>query len=72
MHFIARETQNFILKIRGIFPWREIVLRAHEMKSYADEKPFFCQIYAIFFRKMVHVVIDWYFPLFLKGFEDFS
>ena len=40
------------------------------MKS--DEKPFLCQIYAIFEEKMVHVVIDRYFSLFLKGFEFFS
>ena len=67
MCFIERETQNFILKFREIFPWRETVLRAHGMKS--DEKPFFCQIYAIFWGKMVHVVIDRYFSLFLKGSE---
>ena len=43
------------------------MLRAHGMKS--DEKPFLCQIYYNFFReKMVHVVIDRYFSLFLKGF----
>ena len=46
MSFIERETQNFILKFREIFPWRKTVLRAHVMKS--DEKPFFCQIYVIF------------------------
>ena len=46
MCFIEREARNFILKSREIFPWRETVLRAHRMKS--DEKPFFCQIYAIF------------------------
>ena len=45
MCFIERETQNFILKFRGIFLWRETVLRTHRMKS--DEKPFLCQIYAI-------------------------
>ena len=44
--FIIRETQNFILKIREIFRWRETVLRTHGMKS--DEKPFFCQISVIF------------------------
>ena len=37
MCFIERETQNFILKFREIFPWTETVLRAHGMKS--DEKP---------------------------------
>ena len=46
MCFIERETQNFILKFREIFLWREIVLRAHGIKS--DEKPFFYQIYVIF------------------------
>ena len=45
------------------------MLWAHEMKS--DEKPFFCQIYAIFWGKMVHVVIDRYFSLFLKGLKIF-
>ena len=40
------------------------------MKS--DKKLFFCQIYAIFLRKMEHVVIDNYFSLFLKSVEDFS
>ena len=39
-------------------------LSAHGMKS--DEKQFFCQIYAIFWGEMVHVVIDRYFSLFLK------
>ena len=47
MCFIDRETRNFILKFREIFLWRETVLGAYGMKS--DEKPFFCQIYAIFF-----------------------
>ena len=45
MCFIERETQNFILKFREIFLQRETMLRTHGMKS--DEKPFFCQIYAI-------------------------
>ena len=70
--FIERGIQNFILKFREIFLWRNTVLRAHGMKS--DEKPFFCQIYAIFCHfegKMVHVVIDRYFSLFLKGFKIF-
>ena len=69
MCFIKRETQNFILKFREIFPWRETGLMEHRMKS--EEKPFFCQSYAIFLEKMVHVVIDRHFSLFLKGFEDF-
>ena len=49
MSFIERETQQFTLKFREIFPWREIGLKAHWMKS--EEKPFFCQIYGIFFRE---------------------
>ena len=69
MCFIERETWNFILKIREIFLWRETVLSAHEIKS--DEKPFFCQIYAILCGKMLHVVIDRYFSLFLKGLKIF-
>ena len=44
MSFIERERSNFILKIKGDFPWRETVLRAHRMKS--DEKSFFSQICA--------------------------
>ena len=49
MCFIEKESQNFILKSREIFPWRETVLRAHGMKS--DKKLFFCRIYAIFWEK---------------------
>ena len=45
MCFIEGETQNFILKFREVFLWRETMLRVHGMKS--DEKLFFCQIYAI-------------------------
>ena len=45
MCVVERETQNFILKFREIFLWRETVLRAQGMKS--DEMPFFCPIYAI-------------------------
>ena len=52
-----------------VIPWRETVLRVHGMKS--DEKPFWCEIYSLFFgEKMVHVVIERYFSLFLKDFED--
>ena len=47
----------------------ETVLRASGMKS--DEKPFFCQIYAIVWGKMVHVVIDKNFSLFLKSLKTF-
>ena len=35
----------------------------------SDEKLFFCMQF--FEKKIVHVVIDRYFSLFLKGFEDF-
>ena len=74
MCFIERETHNFIPKFTEIFPWRETVLWAHGTKS--NEKPFFCQLYRVFcfvfsLEKMVHVAIDRYFSLFLKGFEDF-
>ena len=69
MCFIERETQNSILKFREIFLWRETVLSAHGMKS--DEKSVFCQIYAIFGGKMVHVVIDRCFSLLLKGLKIF-
>ena len=69
MSFIERETQNFIPKFREIFLWRELVLSTHRMKS--DEKTFFCRISEIFWRKMVHVVIDRYFSLFLKGLKIF-
>ena len=65
--FIERETHNFILKFRESFPWKETVFRATEWKSV-----FFYQIYAIFWEKIAHFVIDRYFSLFLKGFEDFS
>ena len=65
MCFIERETQNFILKFREIFPWRETVLRAHGMKS--DEKPVFLSNLWDFLRKNGNVVIDRYFSLFLKG-----
>ena len=44
------------------------MLRAHGMKS--DEKPFFCQIYAIY-EEMVQVVINRYFSLFLKSLKFF-
>ena len=66
MYSIERETRNFILKFREIFLWRETVLKAHGMKS--DEKPFFMRFFS---RKMVHVVIDRYFCLFLKGLKIF-
>ena len=69
MCFTERKTWNFILKFREIFLWRETVLRAHGMES--DEKPFFCQINAFAWGKMVHVVIDTYFSLFQKGLKIF-
>ena len=49
MCFIDGETRNFILKLREIFLWRETVLGVYGMKS--DEKPVFCQIYAIFLKE---------------------
>ena len=68
--FIERETHNFILKFRELFPWRETALRAHGMKS--DENQFFCQIYATFWGKKMHILIHRYFSLLLKGLEEFS
>ena len=67
--FIERLTQNFIIKFREYFLWSETVPSAQRMKSY--KKLFFCQNYAIFWEKMVHAVIERYFPLFLQWFEDF-
>ena len=69
MCYNERETQNFILKFGEIFLWRETVLRAHGTKF--DEKPFFCQIHTIFGGETIHVVIDRYFSLFLKGLKIF-
>ena len=65
MCFIERETQNFILKFREIFLWRETVLSAHGMKS--DECRFSVRFVWFSWEKMVLVVIDRYFTLFLKG-----
>ena len=46
------------------------MLRAQGMKS--DKNLFFCQIYVISFGgKMVHVVIDTNFSLFVKGLKIF-
>ena len=70
MCFIERETQNFYLKFREIFLWRETLLRAYRIRF--NEKPFFCQIYAIFWGKIVHVVIDRYFVFISERFKDFS
>ena len=69
MCFIERETQTVILKFRGIFLWRETMVKAHGMKS--DKKPFLCQIYAIVWWKIVYVVMDRYFSLFVKGLKIF-
>ena len=55
MSFIEREKQNFIIKLREIFQWIETVLRAQGMKS--DEKPFYCQIYMIFFEKKWNMLL---------------
>ena len=70
MCFVERETQNFILKLREIFTWRETVPRAHGVKS--DGKTVLLSNLCNFLRYMKHVVIDRYFSLFLKGFEEFS
>ena len=70
MCFIERETQTFILKFREISQKRETVLRAHGMKS--DEKPFFCQIYVIFWGKN-GTCCDWHVFFFIsERLEDFS
>ena len=68
MRFIERETHNFNSKFIQL-SHGENLLSVHGIKS--DEKSFFCQIYVIFGSKMVHVVIDGYFSLFLKGFKVF-
>ena len=65
MCFTERETYTQ-KQFREIFPFRETVLR---MKS--NKTLFFCQIYSMG-GGMVHVAIDWYFSLFLNGFEHFS
>ena len=57
------------LTFREIFPWRETVLRAHGIKS--DKKQFFLSNLCDFLEKIVHVVIDRYFLLFLKGLKIF-
>ena len=49
MCFIEGEKQTFIMEFREIFLWTETIFRAQGMKS--DEKPFYCQIYAIFWEK---------------------
>ena len=62
MCFIEELTQNFILKYRKIFHWRETVL---------SKKLFFCQIYAIVWGKMVQR--DWQVFFFTSEMvEDFS
>ena len=48
MCFIERETWNFILKLREIFPWRETVFRAHGMNKKIWWKAVFLSIYVIF------------------------
>ena len=64
-----RETQNLIQKFRS-FPWREAGFRAYRMKS--DEKSFYVKFMRFFVEKMVQFVINRYFSIFLKGFDDFS
>ena len=69
MCFIERETQNCILKFREIFPWKEPALMSAEwnlMKSHFSVK-----YMQFFWEKLLHVAIDRYFSLFLKGFEGF-
>ena len=69
MCFIERKTHNFFLKFREIFPCRETVFRVHGMKS--DKKPFFFQIYAIFWRNN-GACCDWQVFFFIsEGFYDF-
>ena len=69
---MLKEKQVTYPKIYENFPMERnsAVLRAHKTKF--DEKPFFCQIYAILSEKWYIIVSDRYFPSFLKGFEDFS
>ena len=45
--FYWKRNTKLNLKFMEIFPCIETMPRAHGMKS--DEKPFFCQIYVIFF-----------------------
>ena len=66
---LKEKTENLTIKFKEIFPWTETMLMAHRIKS--DKKPFSVKS-MYFLRKMVHVVIERYFPLYLKGFEDFS
>ena len=69
--FIERETHNFILKFREIFPWKKKKnsARAHGMKS--DENLFFCQIYVIFWENFTFCESQGFFFI-SEEFEDFS
>ena len=69
MCFIKRETRNFILKFREIFPWRQTVLRIHGMKS--DKKPFFLSDLCDILERNGTFVIERYFSLFMKGLRIF-
>ena len=57
MCFIERETRNFNPRFREMLPWRDIILRAHRMKS--DEKPFFV--------KFMHFFCEKWYMLWLTG-----
>ena len=66
---IERETRNLILKFREIFPWEETVLGSKEWNPMKSR--FSVKFMQFILRKMVHVVNDRYFPLFLKGLKIF-
>ena len=53
MCFIERETQNFIVKLREICPWRETGLMAHGMKS---EQTRFLVEFTRFFEKKFYML----------------
>ena len=68
--FFEKETENFILKFKGNFPMERKSAQGPQDES--DGKPFLCQKLWFLKEKLAHVVIDTYFSLFLKCFEDFS
>ena len=69
MCFTEREAQNFKVKFREIFPWRQTVLRAHRMNLMKS-------CFSVKFMRLLGETgtsCDWQvFSLFLKGFEEFS
>ena len=66
MCFIERETQNFILKFRENFLWRETVVKTHGMKS--DKSHFYVK-----FMQLCGTCGDWQvFVLIPEEFEEFS